>query len=126
MSEFTLSLNRAVLCMDCEAISDECGQHCPACAGGPLVSLSAMLNRGVVYSPCALGAHVNLGAEVTTFGGLLPNGRSPIDNAAPLCTNFVDNDSVIAHIANDRGHHATQEARQDAPEAERVSGQEAS
>lgn len=57
MSGMTLSLKRAVLCMDCEAISDECGHKCPACAGGPLVSLSAILNRTVVYSPCALGAH---------------------------------------------------------------------
>lgn len=38
-----LPLNKAVLCLDCNSISDA-NQQCPACTSGALMNLSAVLN----------------------------------------------------------------------------------
>ncbi|MGO9433055.1 MAG: hypothetical protein ACLP00_02040 [Terracidiphilus sp.] len=39
-----LPLKRAVLCLDCNSVSDA-NQECPACCSGALMNLSAVLNR---------------------------------------------------------------------------------
>jgi hypothetical protein len=49
---------RWVLCLDCETISNERRHKCSKRAGGPLVSLSTILNRTSDPSGCALGAQV--------------------------------------------------------------------
>ena len=38
-----LPLKKAVLCLDCESISDA-NQECPACCSGALMNLSTVLN----------------------------------------------------------------------------------
>ena len=40
----TISLNHAVLCLDCNSISDA-NRECPACSSRALMNLSAILNR---------------------------------------------------------------------------------
>lgn len=39
-----LPLQRAVLCLDCQEVSDSKTDSCPACAGGSLMPLARVLN----------------------------------------------------------------------------------
>ena len=38
-------LNRAVLCVNCEYVSDATGENCPRCGSPSLLSLARILNR---------------------------------------------------------------------------------
>jgi hypothetical protein len=44
MKSTTISLNHAVLCLDCNSISNA-NRECPACTSHALLNLSAVLNR---------------------------------------------------------------------------------
>jgi hypothetical protein len=44
MKKSTIPLNRTVLCLDCNSISDA-NRECPACSSRALLNLSVILNR---------------------------------------------------------------------------------
>jgi hypothetical protein len=44
MKKSTIPLNHAVLCLDCNSISDA-NRECPACSSRALLNLSVILNR---------------------------------------------------------------------------------
>ena len=47
MKNATIPLNHAVLCLDCNSISDA-NRECPACSSRALMNLSTILNRPAV------------------------------------------------------------------------------
>ncbi|MGA7244185.1 MAG: hypothetical protein WBX19_13430 [Terracidiphilus sp.] len=44
MKKTTIPLDHAVLCLDCNSVSDT-NRECPACSSKALMNLSAVLNR---------------------------------------------------------------------------------
>jgi len=50
MKNATIALNHAVLCLDCNSISDA-NHECPACTSRALLNLSAILDRLASASP---------------------------------------------------------------------------
>jgi hypothetical protein len=44
MEKTTIPLDHAVLCLDCNCVSDT-NRECPACSSRALMNLSAVLNR---------------------------------------------------------------------------------
>ena len=44
MESSTIPLDLAVLCLDCNSVSDA-NRRCPACCSGALMNLSVVLNR---------------------------------------------------------------------------------
>jgi hypothetical protein len=45
----TIPLDHAVLCLDCESVSDA-NRECPACSSRALMNLSVVLNRPAEFS----------------------------------------------------------------------------
>ena len=45
-----VSLQKAMLCANCEAISDGCNGHCAACGSQALLNLSRLLGGAIDYS----------------------------------------------------------------------------
>ncbi len=57
-----LPLKNAVLCLDCDSISDA-NQECPACCSGALMNLSTVLNPSErIHLPAASQGVVSLAA----------------------------------------------------------------
>jgi hypothetical protein len=52
LNKSTIPLNHAVLCLDCNSISDA-NRECPACTSHALMNLSAVLNRRVASLPAS-------------------------------------------------------------------------
>lgn len=50
MKNSTIPLDHAVLCLDCNSVSDA-NRQCPACSSRALMSLSVVLNRPAGLSP---------------------------------------------------------------------------
>lgn len=61
-----LPLKKAVLCLDCDSISDA-NQECPACCSGALMNLSTVLNpKGRIQLPSMTQGVVSV--AVSCFG----------------------------------------------------------
>jgi hypothetical protein len=57
MEKSTIPLDLAVLCLDCNCVSDA-NRRCPACCSGALMNLSVVLNRTAEFA-----GYQNLAAE---------------------------------------------------------------
>jgi len=51
MNNSTIPLDHAVLCLDCDSVSDA-KRECPACSSRALMSLSVVLNRPTEIRDC--------------------------------------------------------------------------
>ena len=51
MNNSTIPLDHAVLCLDCDCVSDAI-RECPACSSRALMSLSVVLNRTAEFAEC--------------------------------------------------------------------------
>jgi len=49
MENATIPLDLAVLCLDCNSVSDA-NRRCPACCSGALMNLSVVLNRSAEFA----------------------------------------------------------------------------
>ena len=49
MKNSVIPLVQAVLCLDCNCVSDA-NRHCPACSSKALMNLSSVLNRQKMFS----------------------------------------------------------------------------
>jgi hypothetical protein len=49
MKNSTIPLNHAVLCLDCNSISDA-NRECPACSSRALMNLGVILNRSAEFA----------------------------------------------------------------------------